>query len=889
MGLRTNFFIILLFGTVFFSSAQTVLKGVVQDSSGTRLSMINVVLQAFDSNAILAYCYSNTKGEYELEINKKGDFILGASGMGYAPNKIKIQVNAQSETVLVNDFKLLEKAFDLKEVILNADRPIVVKKDTISIKVNTFTNGSEEVVEDILKKLPGIEVTKDGTVKVQGKSVEKIMVEGDDLFEKGYKLLTKNLHAGVLDKVEILEHYSHNSLLKNIEDSDRVALNITLKEDQKSTLFGNIGLGYGTDQFYENKLNLISFNEKSKYYFFGNLNNIGSDAVDDIFQIVYPDFFTAQNYIGDGMTADNLINIGSYTPDINQNRIKFNNAELASLNGIFNPNKRLKIKGLVFLASDEIGLSRASFEEFALPPNNFRNNENYTQKKKSIAISGKWDFIYKLNKNAQIAYIGRYNSGNFRDKALLLFNDEAINELVNNETRYSDHRVTHTRRFSDNSAFQLTARYISDDRPQNYLVDAFLFQSLFPNLQNVLRVTQESHNTIDFMGLEGSYLIRKENSFVSIKAGMANTINKLQSDLIFEDDLQNQISTGDQFQNDFEATLRDLYTSASYKYTFKKFSVRSELALHQFSSRISSRGLVNRKSPLTLIPSLGLSWNINGKNKIITSYKYNTRNLPFNELYDGYTLTSYRNFNRGIGNFSQLKGSYFLASYLLGNWSDSFLINSSLIYNKNHDYVGRTSEVQSSFVLNNTTLLKDREFYSMNFTGDKLIDKLATNMKINVGVSKNRFQNIINDSGLRTIESDAYSYGGEFRSVFLGRFNFHLGSKWTTSLVKSSIDTKNTNNTTFLDLTFDIAPNLSLEIKNECYYFGNLPANKTTYFTDFDLRYNLKGDKLKLRFIVNNLFNNRTFSNFYVSDTGSYGTGFQLLPRYILIKLGYRF
>ncbi|TFG76214.1 MAG: hypothetical protein E4H26_04870 [Flavobacteriales bacterium] len=86
----------------------------------------------------------------------------------------------------------------MSEVVINADMPILVRKDTITLNIASFTNGNEEDVEDVLKKLPGIEVASVGTIQFQGKNVEKIMVEGDDLFEKGYKLLTKNLNAGVM-------------------------------------------------------------------------------------------------------------------------------------------------------------------------------------------------------------------------------------------------------------------------------------------------------------------------------------------------------------------------------------------------------------------------------------------------------------------------------------------------------------------------------------------------------------------------------------------------------------------------------------------------------------------------------------------------------------------
>jgi hypothetical protein len=117
--------------------------------------------------------------------------------------------------------------------VITRTNPIRLKKDTIEYNAQTFSNGTEKNVEELLKKLPGITVQSDGKIKFGNREVERVMIENDDLFEKGYQTLTQNMPSKPLDKVQVLQNYSKNKLLKNVENTDRIALNLTLKDDAK--------------------------------------------------------------------------------------------------------------------------------------------------------------------------------------------------------------------------------------------------------------------------------------------------------------------------------------------------------------------------------------------------------------------------------------------------------------------------------------------------------------------------------------------------------------------------------------------------------------------------------------------------------------------------------
>lgn len=247
--------------------AQKTVFGQVYDQSNKPLShvIVSIVSDSL-SDIASSYTFTNETGYYKLESPEKVDnFSLKFSALGYQSKRIKLSIHREvSEGV---DITLMEQLVDLDEVIIYADTPIDIKKDTIVFNAKSFTDGTETVAEDLLRKIPGLNISDDGTIKIGNREVEKVMVDGDDFFEQGYKTLTKNLPAAPIEQVELLQRYSNNKLLKGIEQSDKVALNLKLSDKAKRQWFGNFDLGYGltSENRYDSRANLLNFGKKNKY------------------------------------------------------------------------------------------------------------------------------------------------------------------------------------------------------------------------------------------------------------------------------------------------------------------------------------------------------------------------------------------------------------------------------------------------------------------------------------------------------------------------------------------------------------------------------------------------------------------------------------------------
>jgi hypothetical protein len=886
-GLKVSLTIIVFFLIQNLCFAQTTIFGSIRDNT-TNLNSVSVILKDSLSKGIFGYTYSDDKGSFILKTEKVGKFNLIFTSLGYEVKTIPLNINKEQKE-LKFDVVLVDKPMDLDEVIIKADLPMSVKQDTISFKTKFFTNGTEQTVEELLKTIPGININDDGTIKIGNQEIEKLMVDGDDLFEKGYKILSKNMPAYPIEVVEVLKNYSNNPLLKGVEESNKVALNLKLDENSKRIWFGNIETSLGNDNFYQLKGNLMNFGKKNKFYFFTNLNSIGYDATGDIENLVRPFRINEPASIGDNQSVNSLLNLSPDNLNFKQNRTNFNNAELVSLNAIFNPTEKLKIKTLGFFNWDETDFFRNSIDVTDVNGTNFTNTQNLELRNKNRVAFGKLDFTYNISKTKMLEATTKYNNGDFNDNSNLIFNGNSTIENLKHQNTLFDQKISYTNRFKDKKVFLLTGRYIDEKTPQNYTVNQFFYQDLFPSFSSANNISQQSTNQMQFAGINAHLLDRKTNGhLLELQIGneyrkdkLSTTFSLLQDNLVLDNPTD--------YQNQTAYQVNDLYLKSKYRLKINDLGIVGKLNVHQLFNQLENNGIISNQSPFFVNPSLGLDWKINDNNKIISSYSYNTTNARTQDVFSDFVLTGFRSFAKGTGDFNQLDASSFVFNYQLGNWSDRFFANTFILYSKNHDFFSTNTTLNQNFTQAEKILIEDREFISINSKLDYYFKFISSNLKIDLGYTQSEFKNIVNNSDLRQVKSNNYNYGLELRSGFSGIFNYHIGTKWSTTEIETTINNSFTDNVSFLDLSLVFNERLDFQLQSERYYFGNLQTDNTYYFLDFDARYKLIENKLTLGITGKNLFNTESFRNFSISDIGSSTTEYRLLPRFVLLKLEYRF
>ncbi|MDP3314282.1 carboxypeptidase-like regulatory domain-containing protein [Lutibacter sp.] len=869
-------------------SGQTVFKGKILNQNNEPIPFVNVFIKFEDEEQVSAYTYSDDVGVYSITTNKIGFHKLVFSGLSFETKIILIDVKIESKDIY-NNVVLADKTVSLNEVVIPTEKAIRIKKDTIVFKASKFLQGNEAVVEDLLKKIPGVSVDSEGTIKIGNQEIEKLMIDGDDFFDKGYKLLSKNMPPNEIDKIELLQKYSNNKLLKDIEISDRVALNLVLKEDAKRQWFGNFEMAYDVtlENNYSFKSNLMNFGKKNKYVFLGNINNIGFDATGDINHLIRPIRFDEPASIGDDQNVQLIHNLADFVPYFKAERTNINNTELVSLNAIYTVTDKVKVKVLGFLNWDEIIFFKNSTQQYSIFNDNFFTTENYKLKNKKVVGFGKLDLTYDISKTEILESITKFNNQNNLDRSDLDFNVENSLESLNSNNILFDQKISYTNKITPTKVLLLTARYKNETTDYNYKINNFLFSGLFPSFSATNNVQQFSTNQMQFGGFEAHFFHKYENDLLEFQLGYQQRLDNLKSEFLLKND-DTLINKPFDFQNNTFYNVKNLFFKSKYRYKLDKIAITGKLNFHKLFNSLEQETVV-KQNLFFVNPNLSLDWEINNSNKIIITYSYNKSNASILDVYDQNLLLNFNSFLKGTGTLNQLDESSVLINYQVGDWSERFFANIFLIYTSNFDFFTTNSTITQNYIKSDKFLVQDRESFRIFSELNYYLKGLATNLKVESGIGKANFKNSVNGSGLTGYNTLNYNYGFNLRSGFRGKVNYHFGSKWNTNSITSTKTNLYTNNLSFFDLLLDFNDKLDASIQSERYYFGNIDRNKAVYyFLDFEARYKLKENKVIISLTGKNLFNIKKFESFSINDISTITTSYGLLNRHILFKINFR-
>lgn len=882
MNNYTYYYILLLFTSVNFY-AQNILKGNIENTDNIKLTNVSITVKD-ENNKNISYGYSDSEGNYVVKFQNFGKHKIYFSKLNYTSNEIEVYCN--SNIVIVNN-TLTYKAIELNEVVIKPERPIEKKGDTIIYNVKSFITGNENVAEDLLKKLPGINVAKDGTVKVGNQEVEKIMVEGDDFFERGYKLLTKNMPVSPIEKVEIIKNYSSNKLLKGIEKSNKIAINLKLNKEAKRQWFGNVNLGYGlvSASRYNVKSNLMNFGKKNKYYFIANLNNDGSDALGDVNSFVYN--FNDNDAVGTGQETNTLINIAPASVEFESKRFNFNNNEMVSLNNIINLNDKNKLKITTFLNLDENDNFRNSTTQYQNNSFNFLIQENDVLRTKNHVFFTKINFDAEFSKNKLFEYSISLNSLKKNSNKNMLFNQTALNEKLFDTNRFINQSLVYTYKINEKNVLLVSARNIIENETQKYSGNGD-YESLFNFNSN--RNFQNLNNDLNFYGVDLNFINKQKNgNLIEIKAGNTLRIDTVNSDFTLQN-TNNEINTPISYQNRFKYCVNDYYLKTSYGFGFEKFKFINYIDVHFFKNRLESFSENNVNQLVFINPNSSIYFKANKKNSLMLSLSYNKTNLKSNEIYTNYINSSFRNFTKGTGTLNTLYVSNYSLSYNYGNTGDKFTANTSVTYNLNDRFLTNNSFISQNFAFSENILLNDKKTVAVTTNINKYFRVIQSSLKFNLNYSNSDFKNIINNSDVRDINNTNYLVGFEVNSAFNGFFNYSIGSSWNYNRVKTNFTNDFLNNSMFATFNFEISDKFNIDLENERYYFGALSKNNNTYyFVDLQAKYNLIENKLSISLVGNNLTNTKNFKNYTINDFSTNFTEIRLLERFLMLKMEFKF
>lgn len=273
-----------LFATSYAIAQKTTIKGQVVDSLNNAMPSATVMLLNAKDSTLVNFGITNTGGQFEIKNVNRIDLILKVTFTGF--KTFSKRINApDSDEVDLGKMNMEIATTKLDELVIKSEKPpVVIKKDTIEFNATTFKINPNATVEELLKKLPGVEVDNDGTVRAQGEEVQRVMVDGKNFFGTDPKVATRNLPADAIDKVQVFDKKSDQAVFSGVDDGQREkTINLELKEEKRNAAFGNIQAGVGTEDRFQAKANINKFKKGEQFSVLAMANNTNEQgfSIDD--------------------------------------------------------------------------------------------------------------------------------------------------------------------------------------------------------------------------------------------------------------------------------------------------------------------------------------------------------------------------------------------------------------------------------------------------------------------------------------------------------------------------------------------------------------------------------------------------------------------------------
>ncbi len=882
--------------------------GTVVDSLGVPLSMANVIAYGYN-NSMGAFGITNTEGKYQLNgLKQDSTYVLKVSFLGLKPVEEKIE---KIQGDLVKNFIMLDGTDQLDAINLVYEMPVTIKGDTIVYNSDSFTNGTERRLEDVLKKLPGMEVNDDGDVQVEGQNVERVFINGKEFFEGDTRLATKNIPADAVSKVEVLKNFNNVSQLKGIgNDQDRVAINIRLKEGKERFWFGDLTAagGYGNDEArYQIKPKAFYYSPELSINVLTDFNNLGIPAFS------FRDFsrFTGRNFSN---TRGAGANIGTDTGNQGITLFAANQAvniesRFGAFNGAFKASESLDINGYVIVSSTDTEDRADSRREF-IGSGLIDESETFSRQRNEQALF-KLGADYKPNDNFTLDYNGQFNITDveqFSDRVSAraeIQPDGTINNIVEDIDQLNaqrpivmNHNLSMYYTAGDRSIFSFEGQYIDQEEDPFYNAIRDIRGQQDPEPFNgALGLTQadpynlNQSNLVDTRRLDAKldyWYILDKISNINLTVGTVLANQQYNSNIfqVLNDNSTNNLTSPD-LVNDVDYDYTDMYAGLHYKIITGKFTFTPGFHYHNITTQDQQNGLTNEITTSRILPDVNVRFDLKSSESLNLDYR---QTLQFSDVNNYAEALVFNNFDRLSSGNNQLEGvindvvSLRYNNFNMFNYTTIF---GSLNYSKIRDAIQNNLQLdginQVSAPINSPFA---QEVISGNGSFSREFGDIRTGLSANASYST--FNNVINNI---TQESKnlQHSYTLSARSNFDKGVNFDI---------RYSLQFQDTDNGTFenqfttqrfdINADWQIGDAIRLEADYNLSLFDADAGAQNFDFLEARVFYKQPDSKWEYQLAATNLLNTEAIVNASFGQiTTSVNQNF-VLPRYIYLQVQYQ-
>ncbi len=893
MFFQNKLFLFISFGLLFNSNiiSQTYeITGIVRDSiTNELLPYCNILAKPSSEQIEISFAITDEEGKYKLSLLKGKSYIITVSYLGFQSVNFELKQNKN----ITKNIELQPSVNQLDEVIVIQQLPVVVKQDTIVYDTKVFTTGTERKLKQVLKKLPGVEVDKNGSVTVLGKKVDKLLVDGKTFFSGNTKLGVENIPADAIDAVEVLDNYNEVAFLKGISGSNKMAMNIKLKKDKKKFAFGDIEAGGGNDKHYLIHPNLFYYSPKNNINFIGDINDIGIKS------------FTIKNYLEfEGGIGKMFSDPSSY--------FKLSSNQFSSFleNQDFNASQnKFGAINITQTISEKIDLaSYAIFSNTKTKTLNETTNQYITQDTQAIEnrlAKGSTDNTFIMAKvsldfvpttNDDISYSGFFKSSNNNNKNTIETVTPAItnniNSFVNTDAITIKQNAEWHKKLSRKHTTSLTVNYLYDksDPTTKWITDEPILTSLIPLLDdseiNINQIKELQINSIDLLFKHYWVLNNSNHIYTTIGNNFLKENYKTKEFQQLANGIVNNFNTSS-FGNNLNFQINDLYAGVQHKFKIGILTVKSGISAHYYnwkvnqSIKIDSNKLVWLPDFLTKIDfskSEHLNFKYNLKSSFADAPNYASQ----------FQLIRYNAVSRGNEN---LENELFHSARL---WYTKFSLYKGILMSGS---IGFNKKIKS---IRNKVQLQGIDRFTMPFLTDnpettwtfranirKKLGKLTAKLKGNLHFS-DYLQEV--NSQISKNESSTQNFGVELATNFKKLPNLEVGyTKGFSKFISANSTSNFSSENPYINLEYDFLKGFTLLADYSRTNYRDNNNQKNSYeIANASLFYQKEDSAWGFKITGTNILgvdfkNNNSFSDFLISDNKTF-----ILPRIWLFTVTYK-
>lgn len=762
---------LIIFCVVTFHAQAQNVRGFVKDTANYALQGVAVFQLDVDLQTVKDYAVTNDEGKFEFD-SSQDSFYLKLSFIGY--HDLISPVFGSSDRT--RTYILKENEALLKTAVIRQSIPVYMKGDTLVYEADHFKTGNERKLKDVLENMPGVEV-ENGIVKVEGKEVSKVTVEGKEFFDGDSKLAVENIPADAVDKIEVLKDYNEVGMMKGLgNDEDQVAINIRLKEGKKNFWFGDVSVSSGPDKRYFANPNIFYYSPKKSLNFIANSNNIGKQAFS---MMDYLRFSGGMRNIMRQQNADlypNSNDVGLLM--LQDDRAKDLSNLFGALNFTWNPSKKWE------LAAFSIGSkNKTSFLE------EVRRTYQETQIMELEAGTSEQDVavdLYKISvryrpsKRLQSEYNLYLKDGTQNQKGNLntafVNNSWMLEEILDqNSTQLHQDWLSYLTVNSRNIlSWENSLRLEKFTR--NYWADAIsglFLPSIIPGYDSVKQLNGLQDNfSQNLSSTFNHYFIINDRSNLNTTLGMNRQLQE--SDYDFNHYRNNDLLDTLNNASNNNLIFSNLSLALHYKHLFgKKFTVRAGLTGHFFRNKLAENNVKQIVQPLT---DLFLKYQFRKSEVIRFQYLRQNQFANLQQRNSNPFLANYRQMVLGNASLDRSTTDNFNLSYFKFSMFDLLDIQAVIRYSSSENPISTNAELVK--IIQSTTYYQsdiNQESLMGSFSITKQFGHTKWRLELNNQTGSN--PNTVNGvESIRQTQSNEFDFS--FKTTFKTAPNLDLNLRY---------------------------------------------------------------------------------------------------------------